>query len=56
MERSKNLKSGRFLSLVLCRNPKTAYVQVDTHGWIEVDALLQSGSRAGNQNRSTANA
>ena len=48
MEQSKkDAELGRFLSLVLRHNPQAAYVQIDAHGLVEVDALLKGCCRAG---------
>lgn len=48
MEQSKrDVDLGRFLSLVLRHNPSAAYIQLDAHGWADVQELLTGCTRAG---------
>ena len=44
----KNQESlGRFISLVLRHHPEAAYVQVDEHGWADVEQLLSGIKKTG---------
>lgn len=43
----RDIELGRFLSLVLRHNPAAAYIQLDTHGWADVEDLLEGCCRAG---------
>ena len=48
MQQSKrDVELGHFLSLVLRHNPYAAFVTVDSHGWVETDALIAGCCRAG---------
>lgn len=38
---------GRFISLVLRHKPEAVGIQLDEHGWAEVDALIQGMNRVG---------
>ncbi len=38
---------GRFLSLILRHKPQLAGIALDSHGWAQVDALLEGCRRAG---------
>lgn len=44
---SEDIKLSRFLSLVLRHNPGAAGIELDSHGWAEVDALIQGVRRTG---------
>lgn len=48
MEQSRrDVALGRFLSLILRHRPSAAYIELDQHGWADVDALLAGCRRAG---------
>lgn len=48
MEQSKqDVKLGKFLSLVLRHNPAAAYIQLDSHGWVDTKELLAGCARTG---------
>ncbi|MDE7477805.1 MAG: RNA 2'-phosphotransferase, partial [Lachnospiraceae bacterium] len=38
---------SKFLSLVLRHHPEAAYIEVDEHGWADVDALIAGVKRTG---------
>ena len=38
-QEAKDIKLGRFLSLVLRHNPSAAGITLDAHGWADVDEL-----------------
>ena len=43
--RESDVKLGKFISLVLRHQPQAAGIQLDAHGWADVDQLIQ-GVRA----------
>ncbi len=45
--RDKNSRLSKFISLILRHNPEAAYIQVDEHGWANVDELIQGINRTG---------
>ena len=48
MEQSKeDIRLGRFLSLVLRHDPQAAGIQLDEHGWADVQELLDGVRRTG---------
>ena len=46
-QEAKDIKLGRFLSLVLRHNPSAAGITLDAHGWADVDELLSGMRRTG---------
>lgn len=45
--KDKNTRMSRFISLVLRHNPGAAHLQLDEHGWAEVDELIEGMNREG---------
>lgn len=46
-QKEKDVRLGRFLSLVLRHRPEAAHITLDAGGWAEVEALLAGCARAG---------
>ena len=49
MQNTNDIKLGRFLSLVLRHNPGAAGVELDEHGWADVEELLNGVRGTGRQ-------
>ena len=49
MQSTKDIKLGRFLSLVLRHDPSAAGISLDEHGWAGVDELLNGVRSTGRQ-------
>ena len=41
------VKTGKFLSLILRHQPETIGIQLDEHGWADVDELIQGVNQTG---------
>lgn len=44
---SKKDSTSKFISLILRHHPEAAYIQLDEHGWADVEQLLSGMKRAG---------
>jgi len=47
MDRKLLTRTSKFLSLVLRHEPEAAHVELDAHGWVAVEELLQGAQQAG---------
>ncbi len=47
MKKASNDSLSKFLSLILRHNPEAAYIQLDEHGWVEVDQLISGIKKSG---------
>lgn len=41
------VKTGKFISLILRHHPETIGIQLDEHGWADVDALIKGVNKTG---------
>ena len=47
MNEKETTRRSKFLSLILRHQPETAFITLDSAGWVDVDALLGGCARAG---------
>ncbi|GFI22927.1 RNA 2'-phosphotransferase [Lachnospiraceae bacterium] len=47
MKKTSNDSLSKFISLILRHHPEVAYIQLDEHGWANVDQLLSGINRSG---------
>ncbi len=47
MKKMSNDSLSKFLSLILRHHPEAAYIELDEHGWAEVDQLIEGIKRTG---------
>ena len=47
MKKASNDSLSKFLSLILRHHPEAAYIQLDEHGWAEVDQLISGIKKSG---------
>jgi putative RNA 2'-phosphotransferase len=47
MKKMSNDSMSKFISLILRHHPEAAYIELDEHGWAEVDKLIEGIRRTG---------
>lgn len=47
MKKMSNDSMSKFISLILRHHPEAAYIELDEHGWAEVDKLIEGIRRSG---------
>jgi putative RNA 2'-phosphotransferase len=51
VKKASNDSLSKFLSLILRHHPEAAYIQLDEHGWAEVDQLISGIKKSGEKNQ-----
>ena len=45
--REENTKLSRFLSMILRHHPEVIGIELDSHGWADIDRLIEGVNRSG---------